>query len=144
MPIDVTWYVPNRVIMMRPHGHITIREAIAADTKIIALYKQSSGVVHTLVDQTDLDETQNIGLHEAQKVFTAMKHPRCGWSVAFGKPEPSVDLLESITARFGRLRFRSFLEHEDALNFLAQRDPEVAEALEIVSGVVLENGLLPA
>lgn len=72
-----------------------------------------------------------------------MKHPCSGWTATFGKPEPARDLLDSIISRFGKVRFRSFLEPEDALNFLARQDPEVAEALEVASGIELAEGLLP-
>ena len=128
MPIDVNWYVPDRVIMMRSHGDLTIEEAKAANKKILEFLDLGKPLIHTLVDQLDMGNFP-ISLRDNKDALSAIKHPNVGWTVVYGNPNKIADFISGMIARMGRLRYRKFTSKEEAIAFLADQDPSVADAL---------------
>ena len=130
MPIDISWYVPQRVISMRSYGDITIDDTVAANHQLIQLLDDGIPLVHTLVDQTELERFP-ISLTDLLESLTVMTHPELGWTVVYSKPNKLADFIGGMIARMAGIRYRKFNSKMAAISFLAEQDSSLRSALTV-------------
>ena len=130
MPIDISWYVPQRVISMRSYGDITIDDTIAANHQLITLFDSGIPLIHTLVDQTELKHFP-ISLNDLLDSLSVLAHPELGWTVVYGKPNKLADFIGGMIARMARVRYRKFNSKMAAINFLVDQDSSLRSALAV-------------
>lgn len=121
MPIELTWMVPDKILLSRWIGAITNNDlAILLDELRIAL-DNALGLIHTVIDLT---ETTSISPDVVYLYIQSQipSHPRRGRIGLVGttfQSEALADLLNRIAQRelvrlfSGRLTARDFLLHND-------------------------------
>ena len=131
MPMDISWYIPKKVISMRSYGDITLDDAIAANARVIELLDSSEEqFVHSIVDQSEMGEFP-ISMRKSAEIMTSMKHPRVGWTVVYNPNSNKIaDFIGSMVAQIGRIRYRKVSTKEEALDFICERFPQLREQFE--------------
>lgn len=119
MPVNINWFIPQRVILLEGIGHISTEDIIESAPNGAAMIESSSyEVVHILFDAENLTSFARdvFGLTRASQHF--LGHPRFGWFILYGREDPIVRFTASITTQVFRRSFKIFVTKEEALTFL--------------------------
>ncbi len=131
MPYEITWYIPNHLIMDRLYGKVTIDEVGETSRILAEMLKRDQPLpyIHMIVDVSDM-----IGIPEdmnLERVKVAMEHmssPTLGWTLLI-TTSTVARFIATIAVQVMRQRYRAFATVEEAVAFLAGQDPHVAERL---------------
>lgn len=121
MPVTITWYAPRRVVMVRPHGHITIDDNRLINSSLVEYLAAGDPPVHLLFDQTEVLSFP-MDIHQLRDALTVMHHPAVGWVVIYSAPNRVADFVNSLLATIARVQYRKFANRRQALDFLMEQD----------------------
>ena len=121
MPFEVSWYQPERVVLLKTEGHLTVRdvEGIVAQTGA-TLYGKTD-LVHFLVDVRGLQKIENIPA-ALKAVQSGPVDPHMGWMLIVGKMNPMVKFAMDFVGLLTQSRYRRFDDMPEALTFLKEID----------------------
>lgn len=125
MPYEVTWLVPDRVILARHYGKFTREDLHAYLAESFALRDsadQTPGapLVHTVTDASAMT-SQDMNIGDLRTVLEQLREQRVGWSV-YISPNPVTRFLASIGHQFAGVRYRAFGTMAEAIAFLQDAD----------------------
>lgn len=114
MPVEVRWYVENRVVLAAGHGVVTRADNDESDRQVLAMLGTGTPPVHVLMDVSLVEDFPQYTMNERMSVFQNMaQHPNLGWAALCGTVNPVV-------------RFRLFETFDEGLNFLKEQDKSVS------------------
>jgi hypothetical protein len=121
MPISTSWYIPGRVILTKVTGAMT-GEDIEEMNRIITENAPQSGMVHQLIDITEMTKAPTIG--------TLRQHTRKagdgdGYVISIGKVNRLLEFVITTAAQFTNSRILVVPTLEEAIMKLRQLDPSV-------------------
>ncbi len=120
MPVELSWYLENRVIQVINSGKITDDDMLDNDQPIINYLNQSSfPLVHMIVDNTKAVYTPSA------KMITKAKfprHPQCGWIILVGPTNTFMRFVNVVVTNVFKTRNRMFDSFDEALTFLNEID----------------------
>src|SRR5579871_3388456 len=121
MPYSIEWYVPNRLILEKAFGNLTIEELLrfnAEVTQIIA----DEGVtpVHIIADLSKVERYPS-SLREIMNTMRQSNPEKIGWMVVVTE-NPILRFLASTVFQMARLRLRIFPTMTQATAFLNEMD----------------------
>lgn len=123
MPIEIGWYIEDRIILMKSSGHVTVDEIHAADEIGYHLLETSAAtqpLIHILLEESEM--THNPGITPYTQTRST-KHPRLGWLVESGTLDNRLFVfLGNVTAQILRLRYKQVPTFDDSLVFLMRVD----------------------
>src|SRR5690242_8209805 len=120
MPIQLSWYLENRVILLSNHGEIKDQDLFDIDEPIIDYMNQCDApLVHLIVDNRD-GFNQPSAKSVTQVKFP--KHPKMGWLIMVGVDNPIQKFVVAVGASFFKTRVRIFKTMDEAANFLNEVD----------------------
>src|SRR5262249_44343349 len=120
MPVKLSWYVENRVMMVAAQGDYTDEELIALDDQVIKYLDQSTApLVHMVMDR---QETTHIPSIKSVTMVKWPKHPRYGWTLVVGSTNPFQRFVVALANNFFKGRQRNFDSLDEALDFLNHVD----------------------
>jgi len=131
MPVEVSWYQENRVILVQVQGDASLEEVSAADEQIISRIQQGSQttpLVHVIADVRAMTKFPT-NLVEVRGTQTYLKEPGLGWVMVVGM-SPIVRFIASMITQISQVRFRMMPTFEEAVRFLISRDPAVVDLSE--------------
>ena len=133
MPVDLSWYVEGRVIYIKYSGDVTIEDKrIGAQQEYEFLDAGTSSLVHVLLDITDQTSSPTNIKAVQNALDKALKHPKKGWTLAFGKEEFRMEnFVNSVVTQASSARYRTYVTLEETLEFLVYVDPPLREMIEI-------------
>lgn len=120
MPVNLSWYIENRVIQIINEGQISDDDMLRIDQPIIDLMNASSfPLVHMIVDNSKATYTPSV------KTITQAKFPRhtkCGWVVLVGPANSFMKFVNAVVTNVFKTRNRMFDTFEEAVAFLNEVD----------------------
>lgn len=120
MPVKLSWYLENRVMMVVAEGEYTDDELINLDAQVIKYLDQSNvPLVHMIMDRQG---TTHIPSMKSVTMVKWPKHPRYGWTLVVGSTNPFQRFVVALANNFFKGRQRNFDSREEALDFLNEVD----------------------
>ena len=128
MSAETTWYIENRVILVRVQGESTFHDIADVDAEIIVRIRQGVKVtplVHLILDMRAMTKIP-VNLVEMRKALTHLKEPALGWTVVAGM-SPVIRFVAGMMTQMAGVRFRMFPTFEEAVSFLVSQDESLAD-----------------
>jgi len=120
MPVKLSWYLENRVMMVVAEGEYTDGELINLDGQVIKYLDQSTvPLVHMIMDRQG---TTHIPSMKSVTMVKWPKHPRYGWTLVVGSTNPFQRFVVALANNFFKGRQRNFDTRDEALDFLNEVD----------------------
>lgn len=127
MPIEVSWLVPNRVILMRGIGDVDVAGIQAGSAQIKTLIEASNAAtVHVVGDETDLGETPR----NVFKVLSALdwfKHEKLGWVIFYGRDDKFIKMMTGVGATIANIKMKRVITREEAITFLSHLSEDLPD-----------------
>jgi hypothetical protein len=120
MAHDTSWYIPQRAILQRVWGELTIEEMAEINKELESYLDQGIPLVHILIDVTKVEKYPN-SVHQIGKVMKRNNTEREGWTLLVTNSQ-IIRFIGSVVTQFSTLRFRTFQKFEDAVEFLLHQD----------------------
>ncbi len=128
MSAETTWYIENRVILMRVQGESTFQDIAQEDAEVVVRIRQGSKVtplVHLILDMRAMTKIP-VNLVEIRRALTHLKEPALGWTVVAGM-SPVIRFVAGMVTQMAGVRFRMFPTLEEAVSFLISQDESLAD-----------------
>jgi hypothetical protein len=126
MPIQLNWYLENRVLLLTGDGESSDQDLLDLDQPMINCLNQCNvPLVHLIIDQRNAPPIPASKVAAQIKVATQLKwpkHPRYGWAIMIGKMNPLQRLVVTVASNFFKARQRSFETMKEGLDFLNEVD----------------------
>lgn len=129
MPTQSSWYLQDRIVLVRSIGNMSTDEMLADDRALVTdfLNKTPADKVHINFDNTKATGSPPIWAFRKLKFH---KHPKTGWTVAFGGNK-FVNFMASIAAQLANCHLRMFNTLDECLAYLKQIDESLVELLSV-------------
>lgn len=125
MPYKISWYQPNRIVLMQVDGLLTTAEVQTLIVDAGVYVTTGTPLVHFLVDTQALQKIESVS--EALKVVQGNPpHPNMGWMIVVGKMNPLVKFFLDFVGLITRSRYRRFDTMPESLAFLKEIDLSLA------------------
>mgnify|MGYP006921590864 CR=1 FL=1 len=124
MPLEVSWYIQDRVLLVVGYGTVVFEDLVRAN-EMMAEALKSNGV-HLIIDRRGITQNPN-NIIKLRKALSSLNHPRFGWLVFVDQPNQMRDFLASILTQLARTQFRRFDTLDEAMIFLMKQDETLNE-----------------
>lgn len=126
MPIEISWYIPLRVIRAHIYGEITAKDLTTFPTKGRQCTFSGITPVHCLLDDADAMPPRFTirQFHDLLK-FRMQEGERIGWVIGVGQTNMLANVMIPLLTKTMGLRFKRVYTMEDAIAFLKQEDPTI-------------------
>jgi len=119
MPVDVEWFLENRVVLVHFRGVISIEEIVIAASQTNAyVEKCDAPLLHTLHDAAELKQLPHNLKAIRDATQDGFKQPKLGWIVAYDVHDKMIGFLGNVTMQLFRVRYRVVNTETDAIDFL--------------------------
>jgi len=126
MPIEVNWYIPNRVILAKGWGAVTKEENAESDRQVRALIDAGTPPVHVLMDVSQVEDFPFFNAnYQSDNARQFLKHQNLGWGVVCGTTNPVVRLLSGVVLHVVAVKLKMFPTFEEGVDFLLAQDPSL-------------------
>jgi hypothetical protein len=122
MPIDLSWYIKNHIVLARYYGVIRVDDLQDINEQVIAIMDEALQPIHILMDTALIGETPN--LMASKDILPSTRHPNSGWYVVCGQ-STVVRMLSSIAAQANGVKIRFFDTLDEGLDFLQLHDENI-------------------
>jgi len=121
MPYKISWYQPNRIVLMQVEGLLKTAEVQSLIADAGTYVAEGLPLVHFLVDTRTLQKIESVP--EALKVVQGNPpHPNMGWMIVVGKMNPLVKFFLDFVGLLTKSRYRRFDTMPESLDFLKEID----------------------
>lgn len=127
MPFEVSWYQPERVVLLKADGVLTPDDVRGIVAQTGATLIGSTELVHFLVDTRTLQKIENISA-ALKAVQSGPVDPHMGWMIVVGKTNPMVKFAMDFVGLLTKSRYRRFDTMTEALTFLQEIDETIVVA----------------
>lgn len=130
MPVELSWYVENRVGYAKFRGVVTAEELQGA-SQLSADYidLSSAPFVHFIHDASEIEQFPRLVRPVIQAATVSYTHPRLGWVIAFAVSNRHIGFTGNLVSQVYNVRYRSFETKPEALTFLQTRDATLPNLL---------------
>lgn len=123
MPIDLSWYIPSRVIHVQVYGEAGSEQIQKMAKDLQDYMEKGEAPVHVMLD----DATANpppISIKHLKSLLDVTKQPteKVGWVVGIGNPNPIAKVVVPTFLKIVRIKFVRRDTLEQALAFLKKQD----------------------
>lgn len=132
MPFDISWYREGRIIYIKYYDDVTLEDKrISAEQECELLDAGVSSLVHVLLDITEQTSSSTHIKAIQDALDKALKHPKKGWTLAFGKEEFRMEnFVNSVVTQSSSARYRTFVTLQETLEFLVYVDSSLREVVD--------------
>lgn len=125
MPVDMTWYVQNRVLYIHVWGEVTEHDMTNMVEKSRAFVDLGTHPVHILSNQLEIEQA-TFRMNALKDVLERQSRVRMGWMVNVSTNRIASFAI-TLMAQFGNSRLRQVRTIEDGLAFLTHIDPSLPD-----------------
>ncbi|MEO8395989.1 MAG: hypothetical protein ABI700_23540 [Chloroflexota bacterium] len=119
MPVDIEWFLENRVVLVYFRGVISLEEiVVAANMTMEYVEKCEAPLLHTLHDASELKQLPHNLKAIRDATQDGFKQPKVGWIVAYDVHDKLIGFLGNMTMQLFRVRYRVVNTQLDAIDFL--------------------------
>jgi hypothetical protein len=128
MPFSISWYVPDRVILVELSGVLTTTEIQTFTAQSYEMIAAGKPLVHFITDSQQIRKIESIP--EALKAVQASpNHENGGWYIMVGSINPFVNFASDFVSSIMRSRYRRFDTMQEALDFIKERDESLVSIM---------------
>ena len=127
MPFKLSWYQPNRIVLLEVEGVLTTAEITDLIAQAGVYVSTGTPLVHFLVDTRSLQRIENVGA-SLKIVQGNPPHPSMGWMMVIGTMNPLVRFFLDFVGLITKSRYRRFDDLPLALDFLKDVDQSLVTA----------------
>lgn len=133
MSVDISWYLEGRIIYIKYYDDVTIDDKrTGAEQECALLDAGTAPLVHVLLDITDQTSAPTNIKAIQDALDKALKHPKKGWTLAFGKEEFRMEnFINSVVTQSSSARYRTYVTLKETLEFLVYVDPSLREVIDL-------------
>jgi hypothetical protein len=121
MPYTMSWYLPDRILMIEVVGVLTAADTESFAREGNAMVKSGTPLVHMLIDIRQGLKVENIPASlralQANPPLADM-----GWVLIVGGMNPLISVFTDLAGMVMRIRYRRFETLDEGLAFLKERD----------------------
>lgn len=119
MPVDIEWFLENRIVLVHFRGVISLEEIVeAANMTNEYVEKCDAPLLHTLHDASELKQLPHNLKAIRDATQDGFNQPKVGWIVAYEVHDKLVAFLGNVTMQLFRVRYRLVNTQPEALDFL--------------------------
>ncbi|NLX08971.1 MAG: hypothetical protein GXY36_04900 [Chloroflexi bacterium] len=121
MPIELTWLVPEKILLSRWIGEISPDDMRVAVEELLIILDSASELIHSVIDLGDFHKTHA----DAIRVYVespVRAHPNRGQIGVIDAPGDLQSLLDQINRAWQRRMLRYFDSRAEARDFLLAHD----------------------
>ena len=122
---DMEWHVPERVIMARYHGVVTLDTLDEINNSLAQMHTEGTGPIHIISDASDL-KTFPTSINHLRKTLTILNEDGWGWIISIGMDSLNNFLLSVMAALFG-MKIKTAKSIEEAEQILRRVDMTLEE-----------------
>lgn len=122
MAVEFSWLIPNRVILQRFYGDVTLEDIRESDRVLPAFVAEGIPLVHTLTDVRDI--TSHPNLKEIHGTASMATYEGEGWRVLVGA-QGIARFIGSVLFQLMGQRYRMFDTMEEGLQFIIDHDDSI-------------------
>ncbi len=119
MPIEFSWLIPNRVILQRFYGDVTLDDIRESDRVMPTFMDEGVPLIHTLMDATEI--TSHPNLKEIHSTASMKIYEGEGWRVLVGAPGIA-RFIGSVVFQLMGQRYRMFDTLDEGVRFICEHD----------------------
>jgi len=120
MPVEVTWYLEDRIIYSKYSGNVTIEDVRNGTQQVKKFAYQGTPLVHNIANMLEI-ETFPKNLRQIRNAIEQLDNNILGWTVIINRNK-LLRFIVSTVSQLARARFLIFDNQEDALAFLYRMD----------------------
>lgn len=126
MQPEVSWYIKNRVVMVKFDETVTLDDLKYMNQAVVEHFEAGAEQVHLILDNSAVSKYP-VSLSGIIKDLTFMKHPKFGWDVTIS-PNRAIEILSSLAANVMRMKkFKFESDFKSAVERLYQLDPSLRD-----------------
>lgn len=126
MPIEIDWYLPDRILYVQLQETLTLDEIRAnSDTFVAQIESSDAELVHALHDNATLTSVPKRLKDLSESVKSAYSHPNLGWTVAYNTDDAVLKFLGNMLSGLFNLRYKIVDTKAEALAWLQRVDPSL-------------------
>src|SRR4051794_28115392 len=114
MPVDVKWYIENRLALFIVYGDFTVEDIRQLTASSRAMFDSGTAPIHAIVDVNQLKKFP-LDIQEVRNSMVA-RGPKVGWLTLVGT-NPLVRFLLSAVSQLGNYKIRAFNTRDEAITF---------------------------
>jgi len=123
MPIEHSWLVEGKVILIEMSGELSLEELQASAAQSLDALNQANETLHQIIDFTHASSLAN-NLSDLSKLSRPVnEHPLLGWVVMYGIQNKLIKFLTTMTGQLTNSKLKSVDTREDATAFLQHVEP---------------------
>lgn len=120
MPYQISWYNPQRVLLMRTPEEVSETAVREADERILSLLGESGeGRVHAIIDDSAMRRMPGVAV---TMNLETLKHPRFGWTIVVGQKDKVYRMLYTITCHLRGLPLYLADTIDEATDFIKKAE----------------------
>lgn len=123
MPISISWYIPDHIVMMAVVGDITMLELTEAYDEALAMVEAGGDIVHTFIDFQNAGDMPR-DINQIRSLLNR-KSAKSGWSIVVGDNK-IVRFIATVITNLLHIHFAYVNTMEEAVEFLRKRYPNLA------------------
>jgi len=129
VPTQSSWYLQDRIVLVRAIGKLTTEEMLADDRTLVTsfLNKTPAEKVYFIFDNSKATASPPIWAFRKLKFH---KHPKAAWTVSFGGNK-FINFMATIAAQLSNRHLRLFSTLDDCLAYLKQIDESLLDLLPV-------------
>jgi hypothetical protein len=132
MPVKLSWYLEDRVVLVKFLGMVTVDELVDASYMGVSYIEQSiAPYVHFVHDASELIQLPRQIQPIIKAAQVSFSHPRVGWIVAYQVPDRLTSFTGNLVSQVFRVRYRIFDTKPQALAFLQTRDATLPDLASV-------------
>lgn len=120
MPVDVSWYLEDRIIYSKYSGNITIDDIRNGTQQVKQLVYEGTPLVHNIAHLLEINNFPK-NIRKIRNTVVRMDNNVIGWTVVINRNK-LLRFIVSTVSQLARARFRIFDNQADAIDFLYRMD----------------------
>ena len=120
MPVEVSWYIEDRIIYSSYSGNVTIDDVRKGTQAVKKLAYEGTPLVHNIADMLEID-TFPKNIRQIRSVIEQLDNNILGWTLIINHNKLLRFIVSSIS-QLAKARFRIFESGDEALDFLYRMD----------------------
>lgn len=123
MPYELKWHYPQRILLFRLYGDVTLEDVRLALLELGNWGDQGTAPMYTIAHTLDVTSFPT-NLNEIRKIAYLERHPNIVWTVLVSRNK-LINFIASVFTQLSGTTFRAFDNIDDALEFIALKEPSL-------------------
>lgn len=126
MPFELSWQIPQRVVLMRIWGEVTLHEITAQDSALHEWLHKVQGPIHLIGDDRKVTRAP-YAIQGLRLTLRLLRNEKLGYVFTFGRSHPMAEFLTFTLFTGAGIKYQRVRTLDDAVAKLHTIDPTLTE-----------------